>query len=877
MYDGKTKQQLTEEVAALRQRVAELEAAKRETGSLITDDSVDIIYRMRLDDETYTYVSPAVEGMLGYTPDEVASMRPRELLTPDSYEIQKDALQKAVENRKLFSESMELEAVHKEGSIVPVDARARLLLNDEGVPVGVQGVVRDISKRKRVEAALRQRNRELALFNRVGRALSSTLDLDEVLETLLQEVRGLLGIVASSVWLVEPETGALVCRHATGPRNEVVRGWRLPAGEGFVGLVARTGESLIVPDTQADDRYFEDVAEESGLILRSILTVPLQVRERVIGVLQAVDTEVNRFDAADRALLEPLAASAAIAVENARLYQAAQQEIAERKRVEAEREAALDALRESEVQFDLFMQHLPAAVAIKDVNGLVIYANDGFVEAADCAMDDLIGQSTALLIPEELHAQYAEENQRVLAGETIVSESTLPRSGHTTHWITYKFPLYRKGKPAFVASVSLDISERKRAEAQVAREAERAAALLRIADRLNSYLTLDELLDAICQETGHALDLPGAMVFMHEPKLNRFALAQSSGTSEAIESAFQPPPDDLCYRLDIEGRVVVPDMREDPVLAHHDLTVRHGIRTLVGIRIVYEEEILGCLMVHTVDEPREFGADDLALLRGIADHAAHAIVTARLFSEQRRSRRRMEALSQRLVEAQEVERRYLARELHDDIGQVLTSIKLNLQAIKAQGVDGDSREAVEVSLSAVDGAIQRVRHLSRDLRPSVLDDLGLIPALRSLIDRDARHAPFDHSFAADPLEGRLPPPLESAYFRIAQEALTNAVRHAHATRVSVELRVQADDLVLIIRDNGRGFEVNGAIDDADAGQSLGLVSMRERAHLIGGELEVRSEPGDGTEVRVRTPLASARLNPALEAMDRSQRPNGRMT
>jgi PAS domain S-box-containing protein len=708
--------------------------------------------------------------------------------------------------------------------------------------------------------ALRRRNRELSLFNRVGRTLSSTLDLEAVLATLLEEVRSLLGIVASSVWLVEPETGALVCKHATGPRNEEVRGWRLPPGEGFVGLVARTGESLIVPDTKNDPRYFSEVAEEADLVLRSILTIPLHIGDRVVGVLQAVDTEVDRFDASDLALLRPLAASAAIAVENAWLYQEAQQEIAERKRAESEREAALDALQESEVQFDLFMRHLPAAVSITDVEGRVIYANDGFARAADCKREALIGHTTEARLPPALHARYRAENQRVLEGETIISETTLLIREATTHWITYKFPLFRKGKPSYVAWVSLDISERKRAEARVIREAERAAALLRIADRLNSYLTLEELLGAICEETGRALDLPGAMVFMHNPARGLFALAQSSGVSAAVEAAFRSPPDDVCHRLNHDDRVLIPDFRDDPALADHELTVRYGIRTLVGMRIVYEEELLGCLMVHTVGEPRTFGVDDLALLRGIADHAAQAIVTARLFSEQRRSRRRMEALSQRLVEAQEVERRYLARELHDDIGQVLTSIKLNLQAIRGDGMGSKSQEALGMSLEAVDRAIQRVRTLSRDLRPSVLDDLGLVPALRSLVDRDAQHAPFAASFAADPLETRLPAPLESAYFRIAQEALTNAMRHADAARVFVELRLREGDLVLIVRDDGRGFEVEGAVDEAGAGQSLGLVSMQERAHLIGGTFEVRSEPGSGTEIRVRTPIDAPDLH-----------------
>lgn len=863
----KTKQQLIEEVAALRRQLAELRnsqvrnaRATQTSGAnggnheRLADYSVDVIYTLDIARETYTYVSPSVERMLGYTPDEVMSMRPWEVLTPDSYDKQRNQLKKALENEKIYFDHVELEAVHNEGYTIPVEVRAQFLMNEEGAPVEILGVVRSISERTAIEEALRQRNRELSLLNRVGRTLSSTLDLDEVLTSLLEEVRSLLGIVASSVWLIEPETQMLVCRHATGPRNEAVRGWRLPLGEGFVGLVAQRGKSLIVPDTRADPRYFSGVDEETGIVLRSILTVPLQVKDAVIGVLQAVDTEVDRFDVSDLALLESVAASAAAAVENARLYQAAQQEIEERERVEAEREAALDALKASEVQFDLFMQHLPAAVSIKDAADRVVYANKRFAEVANLPADTLIGRTTECLLPAALYAQYTEENRRVLAGETVVSESMVPDSDAPRHWITYKFPLYRKGSPAFVASVSLDISERKRAEAQVAREAERAAALLRIADRLNSYLTLDELLNAICQEVRRALKVPGAMVLTHRPGPCTFRLAQSSGVPETFKVAFQPPAEVLCQRLEHDDVVLIPDAQDVPSLTNYELYARHGIRTLVGMRIVYEAELLGYLVVHTVDEPRKFNADDLALLRGIADHAAHAIVTARLFSEQRRSRRQLKELSQRLVETQEIERRYLARELHDDIGQVLTSIKLNLQFVREDGLGSEAAAALKMSLRTVDGAIQRVRSLSRDLRPSVLDDLGLVPALRSLVDRDTRHAPFTVSFSASPIETRLPFPVESAYFRIAQEALTNAMRHAQATHVSVTLRMHEDELVLTVRDDGRGFELEGTLDEVDVGPSIGLVSMRERAHLIGGALEVRSEPGEGTEVRVRTSL-----------------------
>jgi signal transduction histidine kinase/DNA-binding response OmpR family regulator len=184
-------------------------------------------------------------------------------------------------------------------------------------------------ERKRAEEALRRHNRDLALLNQAGQVLSSTLDLDQVLVLVLGEVRRLLGVIASSIWLLDPETGELVCRQVSGPRNELVRGWRLPPGEGIAGWVARHGESLIVPDTWADERHFKGVDQETGVLLRSILSVPLRVKEKVIGVLQVADTEVGCFSAADGTLLELLAASAAIAIDNARLVEALRQRTAE--------------------------------------------------------------------------------------------------------------------------------------------------------------------------------------------------------------------------------------------------------------------------------------------------------------------------------------------------------------------------------------------------------------------------------------------------------------------------------------------------------------------------------------------------------------------
>jgi signal transduction histidine kinase/DNA-binding response OmpR family regulator len=191
-----------------------------------------------------------------------------------------------------------------------------------------------VKEKREAEEALRQRNYELSLLHRASQLLASTLDLDQVLTTIVEEVHLLLNVLSCSVWLIDPKTRELVCRQAAGSQSDIVRGWRLAPGQGFAGRVARSGESLMVPDTRTDERHFKGVEQQTGVELRSILSVPLQIKEEVIGVLQVLDKTVDRFQPAHLRVAEALAASAAVAVENARLYDAAQRELAERERAE---------------------------------------------------------------------------------------------------------------------------------------------------------------------------------------------------------------------------------------------------------------------------------------------------------------------------------------------------------------------------------------------------------------------------------------------------------------------------------------------------------------------------------------------------------------
>lgn len=221
---------------------------------------------------------------------------------------------------------------------------------------------------------------------------------------------------------------------------------------------------------------------------------------------------------------------------------------------------------------------------------------------------------------------------------------------------------------------------------------------------------------------------------------------------------------------------------------------------------------------------------------------------------------RLRNLSSRLLEIQETERRQIARELHDEIGQALTATRISLQSLERHPEPSTMSGRLAELVDVVDRALGQVRSLSLLLRPPLLDDLGLAPALRWLTDQHARRAGLLVEFRGGEVDTRYDPAVETACFRVAQEALNNIARHAGARHVAVELQTQADALHLRVLDDGTGFDVPAASRRAAQGASLGLLSMKERATLAGGGIEWRSIPGEGTEVHAwfaHRPLSTA--------------------
>jgi two-component system sensor histidine kinase DegS len=244
--------------------------------------------------------------------------------------------------------------------------------------------------------------------------------------------------------------------------------------------------------------------------------------------------------------------------------------------------------------------------------------------------------------------------------------------------------------------------------------------------------------------------------------------------------------------------------------------------------------------------------DDLDLLTTLAHSAALALENARLHEE------RLAILRQQLAQvtaAQEEERQRIARELHDGVGPALASLNIRLRtARKLLDQDHPAAEEIEELAELAQTNIQDIRRLIYDLRPAILDELGLVAALRDYVAHYQKEHNLQVTLSLPEGNSRLPAPLETALFRVIQEALANVARHASARRVQVALQWDDRQVCAHIADDGQGFDLGDAMSRARQGGHLGLWSMRERVEQLGGQLEVHSAPGQGTQLVMTIPL-----------------------
>jgi signal transduction histidine kinase len=330
---------------------------------------------------------------------------------------------------------------------------------------------------------------------------------------------------------------------------------------------------------------------------------------------------------------------------------------------------------------------------------------------------------------------------------------------------------------------------------------------------------------------------------------------------------------DIAYQLQALGYEVVgmvgqgeqalplaEQLRPDLVLmdiqlagAMDGVTAAQWIRNHLALPVVFLTAFSADEVIERAKLTEPFGY----ILKPFTDRELGTVLAMALYKHQAESRlqtntRQLKALSQRVLEAQESERRRVAIELHDELGQSLTAIKINLQ-LGERFKDQAPPDLYSENLRIVEDALHQVRRLATGLRPSMLDDLGLAPALKWVAEQSASRSGFNVIFHHERSHARLATDIETACFRIVQEALTNISRHAQAKQVDISLSHEGNDLLLSVHDDGVGCDLVAVRERAQAGGSLGVLGMQERATLLGGRLEVQSSLGQGCTVELRCP------------------------
>ncbi len=508
-----------------------------------------------------------------------------------------------------------------------------------------------------------------------------------------------------------------------------------------------------------------------------------------------------------------------------------------------------EALRDSLAWQQAVFEGSRDAVFISDADSRFVMVNSAAERLTGYTREDLLRMRIPDLHDEADRLAYRQYHDPIMGGEERVTEAPVRRKDGTKIPVEFNNRRITCGGVHFLHSVARDITERRTTAAELESHLRRQAGLSRLGQLALEKPPIASLLADAAATTAELLAVEYAGVLQLLPDHRHLRLVAGWGWREGTvgNHLVDAGRGSLAgYTLLVGEPVLVRDVTTETRFRLPPHLAEHGVRSAATVIIAGRNGPFGVLGAFT-QRTREFGPDDVHLLCSVANILAQAII-------RQHEEETLTGLVQRLISAQEEERRSLARELHDETGQALTSLLVGLRRLEPAATPETMAAIVPQLRDVAQQTLENVSRLAQGLRPSLLDDLGLVPALSRYV---AEHAAI-HGFTIETridLDGvRLPATVEVTLYRIAQEALTNIARHAAARRVELSLVREGRLVRLTVQDDGRGFGPSPAPDEASATTHLGLYGIRERAALLGGTAEVRSARGRGTTLTVTIPV-----------------------
>lgn len=748
----------------------------------------------RLSDGLMIDANTATQTLLGYSREEMIGHTAAEMQTWDNLQ-ERPALVEQLRSQKRVT-NFETVARMKSGARVNVLISAQVVVIDQEELL--LGQIIDITQRKKDEEALRQAHEELEL-----RVQQRTAELTQANVSLQASKATLLGFYDSAPFMMG-------VAELDGDKTVTVSANR--ATSTFLAmqpkdLPGRTGIELGNPG-DLEHLIVENYkrCQREGVPVRFEYNYPHSSGERWLKVSVSF---------------------IGIGVTGHPQFSFVVEDITEQKHAEIQKEAALEKLRENEARLRQVLDSTQDAIFAIDLEYRFLVNNRSHQQALIESGGHLFQVGELILSPDyppEVVSHWFAAYDRALNGETFRMETNWPDASGQLHYSENNLAPLRDAAGAImgVLVVVHDITERKRAEEALQQMNETLEQ--RVSERTYELAASEqkfrELADSIT-DVFFAFDRELRYIYWNRASEILTGIPAAQAVGKSILDIFPDNPDIqmpiLLYQKVLETKQPQSMVNEYKIEGAPHFYEIHAYPTVNGLSVFVRDV-----------------TDVYQIQRDLEQSYAH-----------------MRDLSRQVIEAQENERRAIGRELHDEIGQTLTGLKILVEMVQRQSVE-TSREKLVQMQDVVGELIDHVNALSLDLRPPMLDDLGLLPALLWFIDRFTSRMNVTVAFQHDGLQNkRFTPAVETAVYRLVQEALTNIARHAKVETANVRILVREKYLELSVEDQGAGFDVQTAFERRDA---LGLNGMRERVRLLDGDLEVNSTPGEGTRIFFRLPL-----------------------
>jgi PAS domain S-box-containing protein len=744
-----------------------------------------------------------------------------------------DVLRAALAEGRYVEEGLK---VRQDGSRFWASAVITTLRDRKGNLKGFSMVVHDTTERKRTDEVLRFLAESGATLSNVARLAVPTLADWCAIDVMEED--GTVERLAVEHSDPEKVTLAYELQEWYPSNPETPRGVGKVLKTGEPDMMAEIPEELL--DQAAMNVEHRTIMRELGL--RSYMVVPMVARGRSHGAITLVSAESGRrYEETDLRLAEELARRAALAVDNAKLYEEAQREIAERRDAE-------EALLQSEGRYRTVVKQAAEGIFVVDIDTkLILEANAAYRNLLGYSAQDMLGLGLTLydVVAHDRKSIDLNLQQIQHEGAHFIGERRHRRKDGSLVDVEVSSSVISYGGGKALCVIVHDITERKRSAERLQRSLDALLGLYEAGQILSSSLEREEIGSRLLEIASRVSNLTAAVISIPDEN-GELSIWRSSGLDGLWRQARSAPEAVAARQKVLETGKYQAVRLQQPEDADELQLVSLNLPLLVRGRLIGMLEAYGpeALMERQYEET----------LISLANQGASALENSRLYAELAERENRLQDLIRKLITAQEEERRKVSYEVHDGLAQTAAGAHQLLQAFARQHppTSDKGRKDLARALQLVQQTVGEARYVIADLRPTALDDFGLAAAVRLQVEKISNQgSQVDYEQALG--DERLPPEVETALFRVAQEALTNVQKHAPSARVRITLRRLNDSVRLQVRDWGPGFNPEEITDGGGPGERLGLSSMRERMALLGGHLEVHSRPGEGTEVVAEIP------------------------